>query len=68
MHRAATGAFIRGLSAGCLVAGGVAAAGAVMAAALLPAQPGAPASEPHINGDCPRSIASSARLRSSPPV
>jgi len=39
LHRAASGAFIHGLSAGCLVAGGVAIAGAVMAAVLLPAQP-----------------------------
>jgi len=39
VHHAASGAFIHGLSAGCLVAGGVALAGAVMAAILLPAQP-----------------------------
>jgi EmrB/QacA subfamily drug resistance transporter len=39
VHRAATGAFIDGLSTGCLVAGGVAIAGAIMAAALLPAHP-----------------------------
>ena len=39
VHQAASNAFIHGLSIGCLVAGGVAAAGAVMAAALLPAQP-----------------------------
>jgi EmrB/QacA subfamily drug resistance transporter len=39
VHRVAAGAFIHGLSAGCLVAGGVAIAGAIMAAALLPAQP-----------------------------
>ncbi len=39
IHQAASGAFIHGLSAGCLVAGGVAIAGAIMAAALLPAQP-----------------------------
>ena len=52
--RAASDAFIHGLSIGCLVAGGVAAAGAVMAAALLPAFPSAaseaiedaPSSEP----------------------
>jgi Na+/melibiose symporter-like transporter len=36
---AASAAFIDGLSAGCLVACGVAAAGAAMAAAFLPAQP-----------------------------
>jgi EmrB/QacA subfamily drug resistance transporter len=39
VERAATLSFIHGLSLGCLVAGGVAAAGAVMAATLLPAQP-----------------------------
>src|SRR5436305_1791608 len=39
IHAAASAAFFDGLSAGCLVAAGVAAAGAVMAAVLLPAQP-----------------------------
>ena len=46
VHAAASHAFIRGLSAGCLVAAGVAVAGAVMAAALLPAQPPSPELEP----------------------
>jgi hypothetical protein len=41
VHAAAASAFTRGLSIGCLVAGGVAAVGAVMAAMWLPAQPGA---------------------------
>jgi EmrB/QacA subfamily drug resistance transporter len=41
VRHAASGAFIHGLSAGCLVAGGVAIAGAIMAALLLPAQPSA---------------------------
>jgi EmrB/QacA subfamily drug resistance transporter len=36
---AATSAFVRGLSVGCLVAGGIAAAGAIAAALLLPAHP-----------------------------
>jgi len=44
IQRAASGAFIHGLSAGCLVACGVAIAGAIMAALLLPAQPAAPVS------------------------
>jgi hypothetical protein len=44
VHDAATGAFLHGLSAGCLVAAGVAAAGSVMAATLLPAFPTAPSS------------------------
>jgi EmrB/QacA subfamily drug resistance transporter len=39
VHDAASRAFIHGLSVGCLVAGGVAAAGAIIAAVLLPAQP-----------------------------
>lgn len=39
VHDAATQAFVDGLSIGCLVAAGVALAGAVMAAVLLPAQP-----------------------------
>jgi EmrB/QacA subfamily drug resistance transporter len=46
LHRAATGAFIDGLSTGCLVAGGVAIAGAIMAAVLLPAHPIASAPAP----------------------
>jgi EmrB/QacA subfamily drug resistance transporter len=44
--RAASGAFIDGLSLGCIVAGGVAALGAIMAAALLPAFPSAHEEEP----------------------
>jgi hypothetical protein len=43
VHDAATNAFLHGLSVGCLVAGGVAAAGAVLAALFLPAQPASPA-------------------------
>jgi hypothetical protein len=43
VHDAATNAFLHGLSVGCLVAGGVAAVGAVMAALFLPAQPASPA-------------------------
>jgi EmrB/QacA subfamily drug resistance transporter len=39
LRDAATAAFLHGLSVGCLVAGGVAAAGAVLAALFLPAQP-----------------------------
>ena len=39
LHAAASSAFFDGLSAGCLVAAAVTAAGAVMAAVLLPAQP-----------------------------
>ena len=39
VRTAATNAFLHGLSIGCLVAGGVAAAGAVLAVLFLPAQP-----------------------------
>lgn len=39
VSRAASNAFIHGLSIGCLVAGGVAAAGAIVAAVLLPSFP-----------------------------
>ena len=42
MRNAATNAFLHGLSIGCLVAGGVAAAGAVLAVTFLPAQPSSP--------------------------
>jgi EmrB/QacA subfamily drug resistance transporter len=39
VHAAASSGFFDGMSAGCLVAAGVSAAGAVVAAVLLPAQP-----------------------------
>jgi EmrB/QacA subfamily drug resistance transporter len=39
VHQAAADALVRGLSAGCLVAGAVAALGAIAAALLLPSQP-----------------------------
>jgi hypothetical protein len=39
VHHAASQAFIHGISVGCLVAGGVAACGVLMAARFLPAQP-----------------------------
>jgi EmrB/QacA subfamily drug resistance transporter len=45
VHHAASQGFFDGFSASCLVAGGVAAAGAIMAMALLPAQPSAVGSE-----------------------
>jgi EmrB/QacA subfamily drug resistance transporter len=43
LHLTATNAFLRGLTVGALVAGGVGAAGALLAAAFLPAHPAAPA-------------------------
>jgi EmrB/QacA subfamily drug resistance transporter len=45
VEHAASDAFIKGLSAGCVVAAAVAAGGAIAAAALLPAQPLAVADE-----------------------
>jgi EmrB/QacA subfamily drug resistance transporter len=44
LHHAAANAFLRGLTVGALVAGGVAAVGAFLAALFLPAQPTSPAS------------------------
>jgi EmrB/QacA subfamily drug resistance transporter len=44
LHHASTNAFLRGLIVGALVAGSVAAVGALLAAAFLPAQPTRPAS------------------------
>jgi hypothetical protein len=46
LHQASSHAFLRGLTIGALVAGGVAAAGAVLAALFLPSQPAAPADQP----------------------
>ena len=46
VYRAASDAFLRGLEVGCLVAGSVAIAGAVLAASFLPAQPTTPAPAP----------------------
>jgi len=43
---ASTAAFLHGLSVGCLVAGGVAAGGAILAAFFLPAQPTSQAPQP----------------------
>jgi EmrB/QacA subfamily drug resistance transporter len=45
IHAAATNAFLHGLAAGCLVAGFVAAAGAVLAVIFLPAQPTGPGTD-----------------------
>jgi EmrB/QacA subfamily drug resistance transporter len=45
IREAATTAFLHGLSVSCLVAGGVAAGGAVLAVLFLPAQPAKPAPE-----------------------
>src|SRR6516164_1866190 len=44
LHHASTNAFLRGLTIGALVAGGVAAVGAVLAVRFLPAQPAPPVS------------------------
>jgi EmrB/QacA subfamily drug resistance transporter len=53
LHQAAANAFFDGFSVACLVAAGVALVGAVMAAALIPAQPPQPGAEVH--GGEPRS-------------
>ncbi len=45
LRNAATTSFLHGLSIGCLVAGGVAAGGAILAAIFLPAQPPGQTSE-----------------------
>jgi EmrB/QacA subfamily drug resistance transporter len=45
LHNAASGAFFDGFQAACLVAAGVAIAGAVMAVVLIPAQPPRPIGE-----------------------
>jgi len=45
LQHASTNAFLRGLTVGSLVAGGVAAAGALLAAVFLPAQPAKPAAD-----------------------
>jgi EmrB/QacA subfamily drug resistance transporter len=47
VHAAASSAFFDGLSAGCLVAAGVSAVGAILAAMLLPAQPLRPGLAPN---------------------
>jgi hypothetical protein len=43
LHHASTNAFLRGLTVGAVVAGGVAAVGAFLAVLFLPAQPAQPA-------------------------
>jgi predicted MFS family arabinose efflux permease len=45
LHLAATNAFLRGLAIGALVAGSVAALGALLAALFLPAQPASPTAD-----------------------
>jgi hypothetical protein len=45
LHHASTNAFLRGLTIAALVSGGVAAAGAVLAALFLPAQPASAAAD-----------------------
>ncbi len=45
LQHASTNAFLRGLTIGCIVAGAVAAAGALLAVLFLPAQPASPTAE-----------------------
>jgi hypothetical protein len=47
LQHAAANAFLRGLTVSCLVAGAVAAAGAILAALFLPAQPAQPPQPAH---------------------
>src|SRR5580700_5368621 len=49
LQHASANAFLRGLIVGCLVAGAVAAAGALLAVLFLPAQPAQPARPAHRN-------------------
>jgi hypothetical protein len=42
LQHASAGAFLRGLTVGCLIAGAVAAVGALLAVLFLPAQPAQP--------------------------
>ena len=49
LQHASANAFLRGLIVGCLVAGAVAAAGALLAVLFLPAQPAQPAQPAHRN-------------------
>jgi EmrB/QacA subfamily drug resistance transporter len=59
VHLAATNAFLRGLIIGALVAGGVAAAGAILAAVCLPAQP----AQPEVQRAQPQMSSAAADLR-----
>ena len=54
LRLAATNAFLRGLTVGALVAGGVAAAGAILTALFLPAQPARQERSPPATGDVGR--------------
>jgi hypothetical protein len=65
LRLAASNAFLRGLTVGALVAGGVAAAGAVLAVLFLPAQPAKPAQ--HDRPERPAQPAQSARPAQSAP-
>jgi EmrB/QacA subfamily drug resistance transporter len=51
LHHASTNAFLRGLTIGALVAGSVAAVGAVLAVLFLPAQPATPTAYPAEAGE-----------------
>jgi EmrB/QacA subfamily drug resistance transporter len=61
LHDAASNAFFDGFSVACLVASGVALVGAVMAAALIPAQP--PQPDADARGEEPRSTSAGPRAR-----
>jgi hypothetical protein len=64
VHDATANAFIHGLSIGCLVAGGVAAGGALLAALLLPAHPGKEQAHANTKPLAPVATAATATQRS----
>ncbi len=68
LRQAATQAFLHGLSVGCLVAGGAAAAGALLAVLFLPAQPAlpAPAGNEATDADAVRTTAAASAAAEAP--
>jgi len=68
LQHAATNAFLRGLTIGALVAGGVAAVGAVLAAAFLPAQPDGAAADDAASAARGRAMPASAHDVPRPPA
>jgi hypothetical protein len=61
LHHASTNAFLRGLTIGALVAGGVAAVGAVLAVLFLPAQPASLAADQTQTAEDTHELAAAAR-------
>jgi EmrB/QacA subfamily drug resistance transporter len=61
LHHASTNAFLRGLTVGAIVAGGVAAVGAVLAVLFLPAQPASLAADQTQTAEDTHELAAAAR-------